>query len=393
MSQVRIFAILFPLYAIYSLFANFSLYGNIIVRAVLFSVIAMFYLYLATNRHILRNLRESLLYLLAWGFVYGWLALYHGEWIGFGSLSFLLYGAFFLSMRTKLQKKIVTAFVWSLSVLLICSLVEYVIYAATRQAFVLGHVTRTTTLQSTYFSHLVFNLIYQGRDMMRFQSLADEPGRLGTLCGMLLFLVWRMKGTRMPLYVFLVSGLLSFSLAFYFLLLMFLFVSLRTRFRTMLVVMVMAGGVLFLIHDQFDSMIVRRFTENERLDNRTSAVVDSYFKGAISDRSIWAGVGKDRLISISKLSDGGSGGAKVWLLQYGAVCFIVIFICYNSIYWRRGMRRLEYWDWIFLLVFWLSFYQRQTIEMPYMAIVYFAIPLFQQYRYDTRVKLIRNRVS
>lgn len=102
----------------------------------------------------------------------------------------LMYAIFFLRISYELQARIIKCFAWVLAMLLTCSVVEYIIYETTGWGIVLGQATRVTTVRESYFTNLAFNLI--GADRVgvgaRFQSIADEPGRIGTLCGMLLFL-------------------------------------------------------------------------------------------------------------------------------------------------------------------------------------------------------------
>ena len=71
----------------------------------------------------------------------------------------LMYAFCFLRISYELQVCIIKCFVWVLSILLICSIVEYTIYQTTGWGIVLGHATRVTAVRETHFVNLVFNLI------------------------------------------------------------------------------------------------------------------------------------------------------------------------------------------------------------------------------------------
>lgn len=370
----RIVAFLFAFFAIYYLIANFSIYKSFVVVAVLIAMITIGFLSLGKNLR-LNNPKLSIIYFAAWAFTYLWAFLVNGESIGFGYITILLYSVMFLDLRNEYQICITRYFVWGLSILCFCSLIEYIIFFTTGQGIVLQNVTRTTAIQSTYFEHLIFNIIRLSDITLRFQGLADEPGRMGTLCGMLLFLVRRLETKKFPFYVFLISGLLSFSLAFYVLLVIFLLTNTQLSIRRSIAVLCFIGGFLLFVQDQFKEKILDRVADTENVDNRTDEVFDIYFQYAVESGLIWAGIGGEQVINISEESGAGYGGAKVFLLQYGVICFIIIFLMYNYVYIKMCRGKLERYDWLFLLAFWLSFYQRQTIFLPFTMITFFTMPL------------------
>lgn len=378
MNKERIFATLMALYAIYSLIANFCIYKKMTVVALLFMAISVDYIYLIGTGRVLRNLREAMIFLLIWVGVYGFATLYHGDNIGLVDLSYILYGAIFLSLKLQLQKKIVIAFVWGLSLLLLISLVEYILFETIHTGVIIGNVVRITVLEETYFTHLMFNLVGQLEAIrLRFQWLADEPGRIGTLCGMLMFLSWRIVKSRLPFYIFLVAGLLSFSLAFYIMLIVFLAATIIHSFKIVFFVTIVGIGVLFAAQDQWERLIIVR-TNQKNIDNRTSAVFNANFESSINTGQIWLGSGKERFLKVSSLSSGGNAGGKVWIFEYGVIWFIIVFGSYNYLYIHRCRGKLRLFDWMFLLAFWLSFYQRQTIDAPFTVLVFFAVPLIWQ---------------
>ena len=296
----------------------------------------------------------------------------------------LMYAIFFLRISYELQVRIIKCFAWVLAMLLTCSVVEYIIYETTGWGIVLGQATRVTTVRESYFTNLVFNLI--GADRVgvgaRFQSIADEPGRIGTLCGMLLFLTWRLRSLRIPFIVFVISGIISFSLAFYILLGIFLVTHFRVSLKKMLIGIVVIGATIYVTYDRFEALIVMRIMADgemediEDIDNRTTEAFDKYFNLAFENGQLWLGVGANNLPEqIDIEGHGGNAGGKKWVFQYGIVALVFLFITFNKVYLRRLRRKPDIKDYGFLIAFWLSFYQRSDVMPPYFIIAFMAIPI------------------
>lgn len=374
----QIVAFLFAFLAIYYLIANFSIYKSFIVVATMVAMLAIGYLSLSKNIR-LKNPELSIIFFAAWAFTYLWSFLANGESIGFGYIVILLYSVMFLNLRNDFQITIAKYFIWGLSLLCFCSLVEYAVFLTTSRGIVLQEITRTTIIQNTYFYQLIFNIIRIGDITLRFQGLADEPGQMGTLCGMLLFLMRRMEMKKFPFFVILVSGLLSFSLAFYILLIIILLTSAEISFKRSILMILVAAVVIWFVQDQFNEKIVERISDTENIDNRTGEVFDAYFNVAVTSGQIWTGIGGEQVANIAEYSGSGQAGVKVFILQYGAICTLLIFLTYNYLYIAKSRGKLERYDWLFLLAFWLSFYQRQNIYLPFTIIIFFTIPIAKSY--------------
>jgi len=374
MKKERLLAYLFAFLAIYFLIANFSIYKSFVVVAIAIILIALGFSVLA-QKYKSHSKEEAILYFSAWSFIYLWAYVFSGESIGLGTIAILVYTIMYLSLSLDYQLKIAKYFIWVLSVLCFFSIIEFVFYIATGKGIILQYVTRTTVIQSTYFNHLLFNIIRISDLVLRFQGLADEPGRMGTLCGMLLFLTRRLDISKWPFYIFLFCGLLSFSLAFYILLVIFYITSAKVEFKKTFAILCIMSLALWMVQEQFSSRILERISDFENVDNRTDDVFDSYFDAAVKSGAIWVGVGNEQVSRISEESGEGYGGAKVFMMRYGIISVIVLFIMYNYIYIKRCRGRIDHYDWLFLLAFWLSFYQRQTIYLPFTMIVFFTMPL------------------
>ena len=293
-----------------------------------------------------------------------------------------MYAVFFLRISYELQVRIIKCFVWILAILLICSIVEFAIYETTGWGIVLGQTTRVTTVRETNFVNLVFNLIGTDYGEARFRSIADEPGRIGTLCGMLLFLTWRVRSLRIPFIVFVISGIISFSLAFFVLLGIFFFSNFRVNLKKIIIGIAVIGIAIYVSFDRFEEMVIERIIVDgelvniETIDNRTTEAFDKYFNIAFENGELWLGVGINNLpIEIELESHGGSAGAKKWIFQYGIVALAFLFITFNKVFLSRLRKKPDIKDYGFLIAYWLSFYQRSDIMPPYFILVFMAIPI------------------
>ena len=386
----------FGFMAMHTLIANFYIPKYGVSTALLFLLFLVIYL-TTPNKGILTGKRS----MDSFFFLVGILAIYSITTV-FNlcpplpiQLFGLMYAFCFLRISYGLQARIIKCFVWVLAILLTCSIVEFTIYESTGWGIVLGQATRVTTVRETHFVNLVFNLIGTDYGVARFRSIADEPGRIGTLCGMLIFLTWRVRSLRIPFIVFLISGIISFSLAFYVLLGIFLITHFRVSLKRMIIGIAVTGATIYVAYDRFEELIVMRIMADgeiediEDIDNRTSKIFDKYFDRAFENGQLWLGVGVNNLPKQIEIEgSGGNAGAKKWIFQYGFVALAFLFITFNRVYLRRLRRKPDIKDYGFLIAYWLSFYQRSDIMPPFFIIAFMAIPIIDIIEaYDNQITI------
>ena len=380
--------------AIYTLMATFYIPKKGVSFVLLFFLFLVIYLNVPNKgRLTIKRSKESSIFLMGILGVYSITTFFNLSPPLPIQLFSLVYAVFFLRVSYELQVRIVKCFVWVLAILLACSIVEFAIYETTGWGIVLGQATRVTTVRESYFTNLVFNLIGTSYIDARFQSIADEPGRIGTLCGMLLFLTWRVRSLRIPFIVFTICGIISFSLAFYVLLGIFLVTHVRVSLNKLLIGIAIIGTTIYVTYDRFQEMIVMRVMADEAdgddemadiedIDNRTTEAFDKYFKLAFENGQLWLGVGANNLPKGIELeSRGGNAGAKKWIFQYGIVALAFLFFTFNRVFLRRLRRKPDIKDWAFLIAYWLSFYQRCDVMPPYFIIAFMAIPVIDIIEY------------
>ncbi len=386
----RLLLFTFVGFALSTMLASFSVYSfpsflYVSFFVFLFLTIICSIINPAIFSHELTSKKQTRIWIFAW-FVMIALCVLH---IHLPPMRLMVYFAFsilFLRLNISCQRKIIDGFVFALSLMLFFSAIEYVIYQLTGIGLVLGSVTReTVTEREIPFLQLPLNLIDQYNSLSRFSGLAEEPGLIGTLCGFLLFYTDYAGKNRFQFYVMLVSGILTMSLAFFVILAFFLLTRIKTVKSTIITVIVgviLSAGLFYFFQEEVETFLIERIAENtlESIDNRSSVTFDYYFKKSIKSGQIVFGTGGYIPEDVfSRISGGGYSkgiaGAKKWIYQYGLFCFVIILIAYYKIYKMRKGAKLNYEDIIFLIAFWLSFYQRETILESYTFLVYMGIPL------------------
>ncbi len=360
--------------AFVSMLAVFSIYrmGDLMMlwSFVFFSI--LYFLALLSNAKLLSTgNRDTLTFFIGWFVVFLVSIIFNSSIPDGTSWIYLLYACMFMLLKRDIQWAICLSFVKVLSVLLAAALIEFVIYQLTGIGVVLGNVIRPQINQYESFNHLILNLVSEKYDIVRFQFLANEPGLLGTLCGFLLFPTGSNKSLRFSFIVFLISGLLTYSLAFYVLAAIY-FVSIAKSIRKIIVPLAIVGAILlYAVKDNFNELIIERIESGEA-DNRTSLSLDLYFAKAFYNGDLVLGVGAQ---NFPKEIVGDAAGGKVWIIKFGILGLLIIIPTYIIAYIQRRKGRLSYPDYIFLIAFWLSFYQRQTIAESYTMLVFLMMPL------------------
>ncbi len=277
----------------------------------------------------------------------------------------VIFGTLFVAVNDDLRKSVFVDFVRLYCIFLVLSFVEYALYFVGAN-FSLGTVYRGDN--PSPFINSLFNLIRVSTP--RFQSLAEEPGVIGTINGFL-FHILQSKEYRKQKYIVLLTGIFTFSIAFY----VICFISIISSNRRLIVKVIplfAVVGILMLFPSLTEQFILDRVVE-ERIDNRTHVQFQEMFDRANSNGELLLGKGYQAYYKELKEWDG-SAGATVFIYQYGWFGVIVIFLCYLFIY-VRGTPISRY-SLVFFLIFWLSFYQRQFIYQPFYLLIFFSFGLF-----------------
>ena len=376
--RLKVFTYLLPLYLVYSTVGSFTIYNlgeYVDITIVLFLCVWG----ILIRPRIIKNTPQCNIFFLGWALVFLMSTVINSARPGMPIIKNFVFCLFFLYLDVDVQKEVLKKYVRFLSILVLLSALEYILYNITGKGIILAKVTRTTTYQTTTFDHLVFNIVIHAL-VPRFQGLFKEPGNMGTTCAFMLFVTWKIKSMRFPFIIFLIGGLLSLSLGFYVFLFAFLVTNVKPTKKNVVGFAILMLPLFFVFKDSFTNRIVERVDQAENvedIDNRTSRELEKAFNKSFESGELWLGVG---IANIPKtlLDSGGSAGAKKWIYQYGIIGFIIIFLVYNAVYFQRCGKRLHYNDWVFLMVYWACFYKSVVFMTPSLFVIYAVMPILNQ---------------
>lgn len=333
---------------------------------------------LLDNSVITKNYKRAVAYTSCWAIIYLFAYLHSGYKVAGGHFITLITGCLFFTFSRKIQRQCIHWFVIVLAFFFLLSAIEYVISILTGAKVVIAHVKRPVTQGFQYFEETLFNVMRTEGSFPRFQSLIEEPGLLGTLSAFMLFVTGRIERYRYPFYVFLVSTLLSFSLAGYILTFCYL-LTIKTKNVRLLLGAIVIGVLIALCFGDFFQRLIYDRLQTDDIDKRTNDFFNMNFFHALERGELWLGKGKMDFSMI-----GGNAGAKVWIYNYGLLAFGALFCCYNYLFYSLK-RKWSNFQVIFLLTFWISFYQRANISEPYYILSFVGVALLDNRREQIRI--------
>ena len=202
----------------------------------------------------------------------------------------------------------------------------------------------------------------------RFHGLWDEPGFIGTICGLLL-IAERMNLKKTGNWIILIGGLLSLSFYFYVALIVGLILfSSRLKHRWLVMVMFF---VLFLVSYNNPYLYDRlwsRFEWNEEEgtlegDNRNSGSLASYYESIKGTPAWFTGVGS----AVAK-DYSGSASLNLIIVKHGFI-FVFLNLLGYALLSLREIRNKKLW-FAFFVFFVLTLYQRPGFYGTYSIFLY-----------------------
>jgi hypothetical protein len=182
----------------------------------------------------------------------------------------------------------------------------------------------------------------------RFQSIFTEPGHLGMISSFLLY-INRYELKRKSVLIIFVSLIMSFSLAAYILLVMgyliYITANSKNIYKSILIISIIVvslATVSYFYYNKYpdsivSKLILRRLTFSEtrgiRGNNRTTSKFNYHYekKYLTSTENILWGQRLSEFQFKSLLGYGGNNSYKVFLLRFGSISLILLFLMYFSI--------------------------------------------------------------
>lgn len=325
-----------------------------------------------------RNKDIALLYCFIVTVAWGISLLFHLELPSIKLLYELYFASCYLALCDEAKSWIYQRFIKILSVIFFLGIIEY-IFAYMGISYTWGEAVRPNSTDTHPFYWGTFNIfpIYYKNLFFRFQSITEEPGLVGTLCFFILTTL-DFKKYKYQALVFLLSGILSMSLAFYLLIglwggLYLLFNKVKVFLYSILFVTI----IYACFKQSIDQRILNRIEEGnktERLDNRNSGKVKELYESILQDPNLFfTGIGKK---TFESMKTGNSAGIVKNIVQYGFISVSLAVLAFSYMYFQY--RGITYETIILLLLFLVSLYQRFDLNLSTNIIVLFGSGLFSE---------------
>lgn len=202
----------------------------------------------------------------------------------------------------------------------------------------------------------------------RFRAVFDEPGFLGTICGLIL-VSEQMNLKKFGNWVFLVAGLLSLSFYFYVAIIIgFVLFSTKLRFRWLIIPTFVAFFVLTYNNSYMYQTVWSRFewdAEEEAFagDNRSAGDLSSHYESIVGTKAFFTGEGT----AVAKEYIN-SASLKLIIVKHGFI-FVFLNLMGFAILSFREIRNKLLWI-SFFIFFVLTLYQRPGFYGVYSIALY-----------------------
>lgn len=270
--------------------------------------------------------------------------------------------------------RIFNCFIKIYAALIIPSIVVYILVMFVGVSLPSQIIEPLNTLKDSDYIQYPFLVMINrlGAGTFRFMSYFDEPGVVGTISGVLLF-IHGCQLKRWETYPILISGLFSLSLAFFLMLFanIILFQPLRTK--VFFIALLSSLAIYFATDEVVGKLIFARLEiEDGELAgiNRTTSSMDSFMKRFVDSDKFWFGYGNNYA---QKVVNEGGASYKDLLVNYGLFGFLSLII----ISMFGAIKRLGFSiDLLIYVTVWGAIiYQRPFIfNLIYFFLLY--IPLF-----------------
>lgn len=326
--------------------------------------------------------------------IYVIIPLFHLEKPSVGVTCEIILLSCLLRLKSEYKAWLFDRFITVLAVLFGLCVVEYIFACFLHVGFINNTPIYRFEGNEHYFYQGVLNLFpyYYTYGVARFQAFTEEPGLVGTLCAFIIACMNPQK-QKWQFFVFIISGILSLSLAFYLLFGLWLVsnsLSLKNSKNMLLVLFALIPAFMYF-GDSIDEVVVERVTERgsiSAVDNRANETFKNAFNDFMTSGDVYFGRGLRYFHSTFDHvagEHGGNAGAKPFIYSYGMFSMVLLFIVFSFTFLKiNGYNRRSYF---ILLLFWLSFYQRDVWSTPYNMLV------LMMYSYYDKLQPIKTHVA
>lgn len=219
-------------------------------------------------------------------------------------------------------------------------------------------------------------------DSLRFFSVFDEPGVVGSLiCLLISYKKLDFKNFRDVILI--IAGLISFSLVFYIILVVNLIYNRTLNIKFYLIFIILIGGFYLAKPESVKLLLLDRFVNEDNtigvVDNRSGSVFKYEYERFVNNggSALYYGLGPEALIKLARTDELNMSTYKVLVYKYGIIgCFIFVFFFFYSTWKLAPTKR----GWFFFGVFMLIAWQRPNIFVFFNIILYLSCLSYISYK-------------
>lgn len=201
--------------------------------------------------------------------------------------------------------------------------------------------------------------------IVRFYSVFDEPGVLGTL-GAFVLVANRFNFKDKRIIIIFIGCIFTFSLAFYLLVSIGLIFLSKISFKNIFFGTLFILPVFYFLQDNetFNTSVIGRVTnfEDNGVESRTSDALNLYFDTYVTKIDFIFGKGV-KFFSENRAMSG--QGYKFFFIEYGLLGFVILLWIYISF-----INKYKRQTFLVLFIFLLSFFQRPSLFTPWCLIIF-----------------------
>lgn len=301
----------------------------------------------------------------------------------------------FLLIENRMKLVVFEYFIKLFALLLLISFVAYLF-------FCFGFIEPSTEIIKLHdgrrYSYYFLNCIartelqtpfYITTGFYRFYSFLDEPGYVGTL-SVLILCAKKFNFKHYPyLIIYLISGLFTFSLAFYFtgvLFVVFYFNVFKRFFQISILFIV----IYFIAGNFIKAKVLDRISESETAITRQTGSYERRFNDFLNSSDLYIGRGLNKHSEGLDSSEGGTANWTVLIYNFGIIGFVLyilfVFITYKNI------SIIDKFSIVFLLIYLLTLYHRPNLlKIEYLVIFYGGLLAHRQ-KFNQKFKNERNSI-
>lgn len=269
-------------------------------------------------------------------------------------------------------KEIFKKFVLIYSIMLIPSIVFFLLVYAFGLKLPFTYIEALNRIKS--YNYIIYPFFVQPNEMIelalpRFHAYFDEPGVVGTVSGIILFVNRFNLKEKINIPIF-IAGVLSFSFAFYVIMVLYVLLFLKTKYKILVILLIAGLFPLLSSNEVLNTYILSRFQiENGQFagDNRImGGGFEYYFNNFLHSDNVYFGMGGKTNLQ----ENYGGASYKDLILNYGIIpisFFVMVYFvsAYSKFKWKKEF-------FISMIVMIAVLYQRPFITNYFYVFLIFA---------------------